>query len=376
MDKNKVFLLLVILISLWSCRRSLNEITNNEVAQHVDDLHIPIDFNWELKQYVDINIKIEAAKGYQPKSKISIYSDNPENGGSLYLTGSVASGKAFTSKVNLPPYLKELYLVCENPFGSVTHAKVPIEAGIVSHTFSWLKNRQISPPVNYKNTADGPDCSEGCDEYISGGGTYSIKEGKTYCVEDDFDGKINFENWNGGGTLRICGTAKINNNQYITGGSQIVVAEGGELTISKNVDLSGGEMIIYQNATIDIDDVSLGTGSAFTVYEGAEVEMRKFDAWGSDAQVVNYGSITVEKNSYHAGSLENYGSLTYDKKLDMNKINFINTGELLVKEDGSCYGTGSTMENYGNLQWEKNFEFGNNTIFSNYGSILVKECSY
>ncbi len=304
-------------------------------------------------------------------SKVSVLSAHPDDGGKLYLTGSLTADNPYSASLNVPPYLSEFFLVYENPLGSVVHAEVPILNGVVAHTFSPYKHAVPHVSKNYKSTADGPDCNSGCDEYISGGGTHSIKDGKTYCIDGNFDGKINFENWNGGGILRICGSAKINNNQYITTGSGIVVAEGGELITSKNIDLSGGSITIYQNATIDIDDVSLGQNSSFTVYEGTGVEIRSFDAWGTNAEVVNYGIITVEKNSYHAGILQNYGTLSYEKKLDLNRNSFLNAGNLMVTENFSCYGTGSEMVNDGTMEFLKNFEIGNNTIFTNVGSILV-----
>lgn len=373
MSEYRIYFIAVLIVFSCSCRRSLDDVTENEIAQKVEDLNIPIDFNWDLRQTVEILIELDEMKGYQPKSKISVFNADPDDGGNLYLSGSVAAGNPFHAILDLPPYLSELFVVHENPFGTVTSASVPIQNGVVAHLFSSYKHQKPYESSHYKAVADGPDCDEGCDEYISGSGTYSIKDGKTYCITDDFEGKINFENWNGGGTLRICGTATIKNNQYLTDVSQIVVAEGGHLITSKDIDLSGGSITIYQNATIDIDDVSLGQNAAFTVYEGSVVEMREFDAWGSNAEVINYGSITVEKSSYHAGSLVNHGSLTYEKKLELNKVACLNTGELSVSEDFSCYGQGSSMENQGTFVCDKNFEYGNNTIFTNYGSIYIDE---
>ncbi len=367
-----VFSLALFIVSI-SCRRELNERDNGGVTERVEDLNVPVNFNWDMKQSIQIKVSIENTKSYLPKSKISIYSANPDEGGKLYQSGSLAANKPFISNIVLPPYLTELFLKYENPFGSVEHTTVPIQNGMVQHTFSSMKNKRRNSQDHFKQTTDGPDCTEGCDEYISGGGTVNINQGKTYCVEDSFDGKINFENWNGGGTLRICGTATITNNQYLTEVSAIVVAEGGELITSKNIELSGAEITIYQNANVDIDDVSMGNNSSFTVYENADVEGKKFDVWGNNAEVLNYGNLTVRNNSYHTGSLENYGTLVYEKKLELNAAVLINTGLLSTGDKFQCYGWGATIDNDGTFEGDKDIEFGSNTVFTNYGDVIAHE---
>lgn len=363
----------ILLITLLSCRRELSDPNQNQQAESIKDLNIPIDFNWETNQSVEILVNMPPLKGYQPKSKISVFNTDPAEGGRLYLSGSVSAEKPFRGKISLPQYSSELVLVREGPFGSVTQATVPIEAGVVSHTFSTAKSLHFTTETQFKQTNDGPDCNDGCDEYISGGGNVQIKEGKTYCIDDAFDGKLSFQNWNSGGTVRICGTAVINNNQYITEGSGIVVAEGGVLTTGKNIEISGGTITIYQNASVELDDLSMGSNAIFTVYENAEVDLKKIDAWGTASQFINYGSVTIEKDSYHSGDVENYGTLEYEKKLEINAASLFNAGTLSVGDKYQCYGWNAEMQNDGIFQASEDFEYGSNTLFTNNGTVEVEK---
>lgn len=365
-----IIFILILLISL-ACRRELSDVARHQEIAQVEDLKVPISFNWEARQTIELSISLESLKSYQPKSKISVFDKDPERGGKMFLSGSVAAGKSFTGKIATPPYFSELFLVCEGPFGSVKNAIVPIGAGLVSYTFSDIKTLDISRENQLKSITEGPDCSEGCDEYISGGGTRDIKEGKTYCIDENFSGKLNFQNWNGGGIVRICGTAEIKNNQYITAGSGFVVAEGGVLTTGKNIDLSGGSITVYPDAHVELDDISMGNDAVMTVYENADVQVKKFDAWGSSSRLTNYGNLTVGENSSHAGTLENYGVLTYEKKLDISAAPLINAGELTVGDKFQCYGWNASMENSGYFEVEKSLEYGANTLFTNSGTVVA-----
>ena len=306
-----LFFIIFIFGTSISCRRELYEVnTNNNNIETMRDLKVPIDFDWETNIEVDVIVNLHATKEYHPKYKISVMKNGSEPGSGLLASGSITAGKSFTNKLSLPAYTQNLTLVCESPFGSVLSETVPLEAGIVAHTFSFENTGQQKSAPHFKNTDDGPDCNEGCDEYISGGGTVNISGGLTYCVADDFDGKINFQNWNGGGTLRVCGTARITNNQYLESNSHIIVAEGGYLDLNKNVDMEGASITVYSGAEAIFGKVDLGNNVEFTVYENATVQVKKFQGWGNNSPLENYGEITVLQDSYHNGSINNFGTLT------------------------------------------------------------------
>ncbi|MCF8364644.1 MAG: LruC domain-containing protein [Bacteroidales bacterium] len=371
--RNYTFLILIIFVFVASvsCKRNLSEIsTNNENVETMQDLIVPIDFNWETNNEVDIILSLHATKAYQPKYKISVLKNAPDSRNGLLATGSIIPGKAFTGKLSLPAYIQELTLICESPFGARLTETLPIQGGMVSHTFSFEK---MSPEINsnqFKAGDDpGPDCTEGCDVYISGGGTVNISGGLTYCIADDFDGKINFQNWAGGGTLRVCGTARITNNQYLESNSHIVVSGGGFLNLNKNVQLSGASMIIYSGAEVILGATDLGDNASFTVYENATVAVKKFNGWGANAPIDNSGTITVLQDSYHYGAIHNTGSMIYQNQLEHDGPVFYNGNFLRVDDIFICYGFGSEIENDGEIQVVKDFEYGSNVSFTNNGIV-------
>jgi len=368
-----IFSVFVFVISI-SCRRELSEVnTNNENVETMQDLIVPIDFNWETNIEVDVIVSLHSTKEYHPKYKISVMKNGSDIGSGLLASGSLTPGKSFANKLSLPAYTQNLTLVCESPYGSVLSETVPVEAGIVAHTFSFENIESQKSTPHFKNTEDGPDCTEGCDEYISGGGTVNISGGLTYCIADDFDGKINFQNWDGGGTLRVCGTAKITNNQYLESNSHIVVAEGGFLNLNKTVELAGASITIYGGADVIFGSISMGNDVEFTVYDNATVQVKKFQGWGDNSPLENYGQITVLQDSYHYGSISNFGTLIYNGKFELDESTLYNGNVMSVGDKFYCYGSGSSIENDGELFVEKNIEYGNNAFFTNNGTVQTDD---
>jgi LruC domain-containing protein len=361
---------ITLLITSFSCRRELSDVNkNNKEVASMQDLVVPTDFSWENSIQVEVIVSLHSTKAYHPKHKVSVYKSNSEPGTGLLTSGSLTAGSSFTDNLSIPAYIEELTLVCENPYGSVITEIVPVEAGLVSHTFSFENNTPQKNSFNYKGTQDGPDCGEDCDEYISGGGTVNVGGGLTYCIIDDFDGKINFQNWNGGATLQICGSAKITNNQYLESNVHIIVAEGGYLHLNKDVQLAGASITIYQGAEVVLGALDLGNNATFTVYENAVVDVKKFNGWGSNSPLTNYGNITVQENSYHRSSIENFGSMVYKNNLELDATSLFNGVYLEVQKKFQCYGSGSTMINDGLFTVSEDFEYGNNTLFTNNGTV-------
>lgn len=368
-----LFFIVALLVLLASCRRELSVYDNTVEVQTMDDLKVPINFDWNAKQQVEIVISMSEFKAYTAKSRLSVFSREPQKGGSLIASGAVSPLTPYTANVSLPAYAEEVFVLLEPPYGMPVSRVLPIQGGIAAYTFSPAKSHDFKSENTYKSNTQSPDCDSGCDVYVSGGGTVNINSGQTYCVQDEFDGNINFQNSNGGGTLRICGEAKIKNSQYLTSNSAIEVAEGGYLEAEKAIQLAGGKITLYNNAEAEFDLIELGNDAEFYVYEDAVAEVKSFNGWGNTGFLENWGNIEVNNNSYHSSNIANYGDLFYDKKLNLNGLAFFNAGTLEVGDKFEFYDNNGSFENEGSFLVEKDLEFGNNTLVTNNGTITAEK---
>jgi LruC domain-containing protein len=362
-----IFLTVTLTILLISCRRELKSYDKTLEVRNMDDLNVPINFDWNAKQNIEIVVNVTGFKSYNAKSRLSVFSRDPAKGGNLISSGSISQRNLFRAEVSLPAYVEEIFLSLEPPYGLPVSKILPIEAGIVAYTFSPSKNREFKSGKVYQSNVESPDCNSDCDVYISGGGTVNITGGQTYCVEGSFNGNINFQNYDGGGTLRVCGSATIKNSQYLTAGSQIEIAEGGFLEAQKAIQLDGGKIWIYNNAVADLDAIELGHNAEFYVYENSDVEVKNFNGWGNNGYLENWGNIIILNNSYHNSNISNYGNMIYNKKLDLNGLAFFNAGTLEVGDKFQFYDANGTFENEGTFEVVKDMEFGNNTLITNNG---------
>lgn len=368
------FLFISLIIIFSACRRELTEVNNTVEAIKVQDLNVPVSFDWKNSREIEIRIGVQPAKSYQPKSKISIFSNDPTAGGQLYLSGSASANNPFIGTLNLPPYIEQLYVVYESPYGSVKKEKIPILSGMLNYVFSEVKNAIVpKSATQHKSTTDGPDCETGCDQYISGGGRVNISGGQTYCVIDSFDGTINFEDDDGGGTLRVCGFVNLSSDIELESNSHIVIAEGGTFSSSKNIELDGGSFTAYQNSSVTIKDVELDDDAVFTVYENATVAVRKFSGSGSDGLLLNYGNISVQQTSKHKCPVQNYGTMEYNQNLEIEGTSFYNSFNLDVSAVFKLKSSGSSFENDGNLYVTKDILCEDNSLFTNNASVISNE---
>lgn len=374
MKTRKIFFaLLAMAVAFVSCKKDVDGPGDNGEPITMENLVVPANFEWETSVNMMLTVNVESTKAYQPKHRISVFKGDPETGGQKLISGSARSGEAFVANLGVPAHVETLYLVSEGPFGSYQKAEIQVTPGSVSHTFSDVKSKNMPTGGSFKNTQDGPDCDEGCDEYISGSGNYDLSEGKTYCIAESFEGKITFEHWNGGGTLRICGTATITNNQYLEGNSHIVLAEGGVLNSTKNFELNGGSFTVYQGAEVSIKNLDVGNQSEITIFEDATVTINKMDGWGTNAGLANYGYLQSGDDFACDFQLENYGTLELQDKFDFSGTSFQNFGNVTVSDKFQAYGNNSEIYNEGSIYVDNKFEFGQSCTLLNYGSIEVVE---
>lgn len=226
-------LISVIAISLLvSCNK---QVTDNIPAGGLEtkSLQVPDNFTWKTTQTVTVDLGISDGNPDGLLSRITLYLSEPASGAGPLASGSAGYHYNFVTPVIVPATAKGLWARIIYPGGMEDEQFIPIQNERVAFIFS-PRDR----PVNLKTLGNGPDCTTGCDQVLSGSGTVTIKDGQTFCVSSSFTGTVNFEPSKGGGTLRICGTAVLQNINNMGNDCQIVVAYGGKLTAG-NLSING-----------------------------------------------------------------------------------------------------------------------------------------
>lgn len=352
----KYFILLTgglfVILFTTTCIKDLEEDPNSNTQidnPSMSELTVPANFTWENSKSIDLSVFLEATKAYQPKSKISVYNETPEMGGELVASGSADPQSPFEVRLTIPANSKKIYLTKEGPFGGITGIDLEITGSAMEYTFDDSAFSKGTDNQFYKSILNGPDCESGCDEYISGSGNVNISGGKTYCIDESFTGKITFQAWNGGGTIKICGVASFSNNTIgMYTNCNIIVAEGGSLTTNT---------------------IEMGNNSTITIYNDAEVEIDKMNSWSEMASLINYGNVTINKNSYYKGHLENYGNLTFNNNIDIDQSPVLNSGNMSIGNNLEMYGSQIEFTNNGIVDIVNNLDISNNSTVTNNGQI-------
>jgi hypothetical protein len=382
----RIFFLALLLIASIACRKNTPE-TNLDIND-MTELVVNPNFKWETTQQVNLNVQIDASSFLPLSSKISFFAGDPLLGAELIGSGSISVNEPYVGKLKIASYIKELYLELRTTTGTVLVEKVAIVNGQISFTFSTSKSEGIDD-VYIKSVGDpGPDCDV-CDFLVSGTGNVTIKGGKTYCITDSFNGTVTYETWNGGGTLKVCGSATLTGTTTLGTNSHIIVTQTGNLTVN-NISMWGNNpsITVYANAQLKINSALTTSGSftnhGLTTIDGALVLQQL------NAEAVNNGILTLLKNTLQLNrvnltnngtitvpgyihlntntTLENYGSITAGNKMEVNGSNFSNYAELIVSQGYFNMNSGSKIINKGSIDvLQGDISFNSNIIVENKG---------
>lgn len=356
------------------------------------DLVVSSDFKWETTQDIDVTVSIGEGIFLPIKSKVSIYGGDPATGSPVISSGSLSQSQAYSVRMRVPSYLRDLYITLESSTGTTMTTKAAIVGGKVNHVFSGMKEGDMDF-VPFKSVADpGPEC-DNCDVLVSGSGNVTIKEGKTYCITDTFNGSITYETWNGGGTLKVCGTATLSGTTTLGTNSHIVVTQNGSLTInSLSIWGSNPSITVYANASLRVNSGFSTSGhflnhGTVTVDGGLVIQQL-------GSEMINNGTITLLKNSLQLNSvtmtnhgtitvpayihlntnssLTNNGDITAGNKMEINGSNFFNNVSLVVTSGYFNMNSGSKIINQGSIEVQNgDIAFNSNIIVENRGSMTT-----
>ncbi|MCK9291130.1 MAG: LruC domain-containing protein [Bacteroidales bacterium] len=332
MRKQVFFIGMVFLIAFVSCKRD-HEI-NPEITK-TSDLKVPQHFDWSTTTDISLQVSLPQDGVFPFMSKLSVFQGNPFDGGRMIASGSISPQQPYKQVIRVPSYLEKLFLLLETSRGSQILSEVAITAQVIDFTFSSGSKQTVFKSVAM-DPEDGPACDD-CDFVISGNDNITITGGKTYCVTDNFTGTVSFENWNNGGTLKVCGTASIA-NLTITENANVIVTQGGSLTLG-SVSMWGGannSVVVYANSTLKI----------------------------------NGGFMTQAHHVQNHGTMEIGGAFTIQNMLE----DFVNTGKIIVS--GDIESNGMNVKNYGELISGGHYKLNSSSSLTNFDGAVLDVTSY
>lgn len=317
-----VFLLVVVYFS--SCKKE-DDIQKEVVVSKTTDLKVPENFTWKSTKNITLNVNVPD-NGNQLFDVISVFTENPYSAIVPIAKGSAKAGTPFTTILNIPSYKQEIWVQRIKPNGEIDQQIVSTTSQNLSVYFANKKKSSLKSLPYQTNYGPGTSANV---VITQTSGTITIKNSQVYIINSNFNGTINWEPWNGGGTL------KTNNNVTITSNDmgnncKIEVLPNSKLTINSQFNM-------YSN-------------SSLYVYTNAEIIINSINSQQSTVKYFNYGNFNV--NSWYAainGSIENYAFFKTTQNTSTSAL--------------------ASIKNYGDLIFENNFEL--NKPFSNFNTLYV-----
>lgn len=318
-----LFFMLLIALSI-SCSKE-DDIQKEGIVNNTTDLKVPDNFVWKSTKDISVSINVPD-NGTQLFDIVSIFTENPYIGSKPIAKGSAKQGSPYQVNINIPASIQELWIQRASPNGNIDLKKTTITGQNIVVEFNNKKTSMLKSLPYQTNYGPGTSANV---IITQTSGTITIKNNQIYIINSNFNGNINWEPWNGGGTL------KINNN----------------VTVISNELGNNCKIEVLPNAKLNLNNnVNMYSNSSLYVYTNGEVLINSINSQQSTVKYVNYGNFTV--NLWSAainGSIENYAYFKTVQNTTTSSTAFI--------------------KNYGDMIFENNFEV--NKPLSNYNSLYV-----
>lgn len=345
-----IFLLLLTTLIFHSCQQEEFYEPFPINVNNMDALRVSSSFNWKTEVSIGFYFSITTAAYQGMMHKISVYNGNPFIDGQLLVSGSLSNIQPFKGSLQIPSWLKKLYVLNEAPNGIKELIALDVLPNGISHMFDVSSTKMKSNPKS-------PDCTSGCNQTITTNGTITIKNNQTYCIPGNFSGSATFEHWNNGGKLRVCGNAQFVN---ITMGSKstLEVSAGGKLTV-QNLQMDGDAVVIfYDNSEIIVSNLAMNQLGTSLINYTSELLINSSTTF--NGSVDNYGEMVIKGSASINGVFNNFNGVNIASSLEINE-EFGNYGSLNVEEDISL-NSQSLFNNECKITCGGNFAQNNSTL--------------
>ncbi|OFY25754.1 MAG: hypothetical protein A2X09_09230 [Bacteroidetes bacterium GWF2_43_11] len=138
----KKFLLFSFILAagLTSCRKDSEVVDPTIVVENktIDDLKVSSSFNFTTDVLASVDLLALANDGQPLKGvKFSLYTDYPDNGGKLMVTGITGADGRFTANYPIPAYLEQVVVL--TPYIGLPHdVQAPVLNGRIAYTFGGI----------------------------------------------------------------------------------------------------------------------------------------------------------------------------------------------------------------------------------------------
>ncbi len=145
-NRKLFFIVFLMLVSLFfaSCMKDHDNENADNNNTSMEFLPVDPNFDWSTAKDIDIKIFSKDNQGNPlPNAIVKVYTDFPDDGGLLMLTGVTDANGLFKSTRPIPSYMQEIVLATEQ-IGLVNFAKVPVVNNTANFTFGGKFEHQKS----------------------------------------------------------------------------------------------------------------------------------------------------------------------------------------------------------------------------------------
>lgn len=332
--------LAVILITFTGCKKELDPVPSpTQQPSATSTLSVPAGFDWRTTRTVTLNVSLDLPAYSNDYSRVTIFSEDPFNGGIALFSGSVGNGFPMVAKLSIPTAMSQLWLQLSATSGFSQVVTVNAEDYI-----NYVFTDQGGGLMKAGNEITEPNCGSGCDVEHSGSGSLNINDGQTHCITSSYTGSVSISD----GTLQVCGTFT------------------GPISMGDNHD--DCILIITSGGTANISSMNMGKNALMTVYPTASSVISSM-TMNQNAQLTNWGTLIIEGNFTPNDLVQNFGIMTVNGQYNMNGSTgeLINTGSLTIN---SHWNVIEQVTNSGSIEVVGDMNC-NNSVFLNACKLIV-----
>ena len=253
-----------------------------EAAARMAQLKVAESFRFKTTQDIQLNVQVASPTSPGARYRVNVYDDFPTVGG-LLTSGLTDASQRLRLEFQVPAPLKFIYVEKVDAFGASDVLKVAT-ADVVSADF-----KTTTRTVALRTAAgSGLDCNSGFTRKLNNfTGDITVNDGEVVALTGTFKGKITM---NKAGTLRVCGSATIDN---------------------LGINHKSARVYFLEGSTINAGDLDLRD---------------------AEAQLLNYSdNLTISGKTLFGGVVENWGKMTVNGNVNLNNnARLTNNGELTV----------------------------------------------
>lgn len=337
-DRLMLLVTFIASIIFYSCK---DDVFNAEKVKATYQDKFPVkdidpQMDWKMTKQVTVSVSVYEDAGVD--YTIRIYDADPLNANTdahLLTEGTANNTLAFTTTMDCPNVLSDVYVCREDPEGrnimkpaSIENGKINVSFGIIPAS-TRVNTRSTISIETYSPKKSETEIKAMLANAIEITANNKLQSGKVYRISKDreYQGKLNNEGiWDGlpPATVIIEGTwAPNGNNMDLGNGTDIYVLDGGTITIPKKKTMeynsNDGYLAIFKGGTLEGEDNS-------SQLKLSHIEESAHHYHYNAGTIKNIGLIDIPEHGnmtfYNCGTMENIVTMTCGR--------FINHGTAIL----------------------------------------------